>query len=247
VDNKTTLKLAGKTALVTGASRGIGRAVAVELAKHGATNIIITARNIDSLEETDDLIRQINGNGATIIPLDLTDGDKIDALGPTIGDRFGGLDILISNAGILGPLTPIAHYDPDEFEQVLLVNLVANQRLIRTLDPLLRGADHGRALFVSSGLGQRVKAYFGAYAISKAALNHMIKIYAAEVIKTPLRVNLMDPGRVHTAMQEQAYPGKNLHADPSVRDPATIAPAFIPPLLPDWDTHGEFLTASDFL
>lgn len=239
-------QLDGKIVLVTGASRGIGRAVAVELARHGAT-IILTARDIDGLEKTDDLIRRENDAGATIIPLDLMDGDKIDALGPTLADRFGGLDILIANAGILGPLTPISHYDPDEFEQVLQVNLLANQRLIRTLDPLLRGADFGRALFVSSGLGRRPKAYFGAYAISKAALDHMIKIYALEVEKTNLRVNLIDPGRVHTDMQEQAYPGKDLEADTSVKDPSDIAPAFIPPLLPDWDTHGEFLIASDLL
>jgi NAD(P)-dependent dehydrogenase (short-subunit alcohol dehydrogenase family) len=215
-------RLAGRLALVTGATRGIGRAVALAYAREGA-HVILAGRTVGALEEVDDEIREIGGS-ATLLTLDLKRNDKVDALGPTIYQRWQKLDILVGNAGILGPLSPLGHVAAETWDEVLQVNLTANWRLIRTLDPLLRASDAGRAVFVSSGVAAHPRAYWGPYAVSKAGLEALVRTYADEVANTRLRVNLVNPGPSRTRMRAQAFPGE----DPAtLRTPEDIAPAFV--------------------
>ncbi len=174
--------LKGRIALVTGASRGIGRATALELAKAGA-HVIAVARTVGGLEELDDEIRAA-GSAATLVPIDLKDFDAIDRLGAAVLERWGKLDILVGNAGMLGPLSPLGHVEPKAFDEVMAVNVTANWRLIRSLDPLLQASDAGRALFVSSGAAHKTMAYWGPYSISKAALQALAMTYAAETQRT---------------------------------------------------------------
>lgn len=197
--------LSGKIALVTGASRGIGAAVSKALAKSGA-HVILVARTVGGLEQVDDEIRQ-EGGTATLLPCDLSRLDDLDALGPTLAGRFGGLDIFIGNAAMLGTLSPLPHCDAREWDKVMTVNMTANFRLIRTLDPLLRASEAGRAVFTTSGLAVKPMAYWGSYCASKAALSMMVQVYAAEIAKTKIRANLVDPGVVGTALLEKAFPG----------------------------------------
>jgi NAD(P)-dependent dehydrogenase (short-subunit alcohol dehydrogenase family) len=215
-------RLAGRLALVTGATRGIGRAVALAYAREGA-HVILAGRTVGALEEVDDEIREIGGS-ATLLTLDLKRNDKVDALGPTIYQRWQKLDILVGNAGILGPLSPLGHVAAETWDEVLQVNLTANWRLIRTLDPLLRASDAGRAIFVSSGVAAHPRAYWGPYAVSKAGLEALVRTYADEVANTPVRVNLVNPGPSRTRMRAQAFPGE----DPAtLQTPEDIAPAFV--------------------
>lgn len=227
--------LSGRTALITGASRGIGRAIALACARAGA-HVVAVARTVGALEELDDTIRSETGAAATLIPLDLRDADKIDTIGPALAQKFGRLDILVANAGMLGTLGPLPHADAREWQRVMDVNCNANFRLIRTLDPLLRAAPAGRAVFVSSGLAHKPLAYWGAYCASKAALDMMIRVYAAETEKTTLRVNLLDPGIVDTTMLAQAFPGG--YQGPT-RKPEDIVPACLALLSPSCTRHGE--------
>ncbi|MDJ0942908.1 MAG: SDR family NAD(P)-dependent oxidoreductase [Kiloniellales bacterium] len=232
-------RLDGRLALVTGASRGIGAAVARRFAAEGA-QMILTARTVGGLEEVDDQIRQGGGKPATLVPLDLRDFDRIDALGASLYERFGKLDVLVGNAGILGTLSPLGHGDPAAWQAVIDVNLTANFRLIRSLDPLLRRSDAGRAIFVTSGAAARPIPYWGAYATSKAALEMLIGIYAAETAKTAVRVNLIDPGVVRTIMRAQAFPGE----DPeSLKPPEAITEAFVELAAADCTRQGETLAA----
>jgi NAD(P)-dependent dehydrogenase (short-subunit alcohol dehydrogenase family) len=225
--------LSGRTALVTGASRGIGKAIARALAARGA-HIIAVARTPGGLEELDDEIRR-DGGAATLVPLDLRDGSAIDGLGRAIFERWKALDILVANAGVLGPLSPLAHIDPESWNEVLAVNLTANWRLIRSLDLLLRQSDAGRALFVSSGAAQSISAYWGAYATSKAALEAMVKTYAAETASTPVRVNILNPGPLRTRMRAQAFPGE----DPQkLSPPEALAPHVIALVGKEHTVHG---------
>jgi NAD(P)-dependent dehydrogenase (short-subunit alcohol dehydrogenase family) len=203
----TTPRLAGRLALVTGATRGIGRAVALAYGAEGA-HLILVGRTSAALEEVDDEIRA-KGGSATLLTLDLKSQDKIDALGPTIFQRWNKLDILVGNAGILGPLSPLGHVTADAWTEVLEINLTANWRLIRTLDPLLRRSDAGRAIFVSSGAAATPRAYWGPYAASKAGLEALVRVYADEVANTPVRVNLINPGPTRTGMRAKAFPGEN--------------------------------------
>ena len=203
--NKKPLK--DRIALVTGASRGIGRAVALALARDGA-HVVVAARTIGALEELDDEIRA-GGGKATLLQLDLTKGDKIDQLGPTLFQRWGKLDILVGNAGILGPLSPLHHVTEDAWNQVIDINLTANWRLIRTLDPLLKRSEAGRAMFVTSGAASGKYAYWGPYAVSKAGLEALVKTYAHELEDTSVRVNLVNPGPVRTGMRAKAFPGED--------------------------------------
>lgn len=212
--------LTGKIALVTGASRGIGAAVAKRLAAEGA-HVIATARTVGGLEALDDAIRA-GGGEATLVPLDLRQMDMIDALGARIFERFGKLDILIGNAAQLGSLSPLSHAAPSEVEDVFSVNTVANYRLIRACDPLLRLSGAGRVVMVSSGAALAPLAYWGPYAASKIALEHLTLTYAAEVKETPIRVNLLDPGATRTRMRASAFPGE---------DPATLP---TPESITDW-------------
>ena len=218
-----TPRLADRLALITGASRGIGRAVARAFAREGA-HVIALARTTGGLEELDDEIRAAGGT-ATLVPVDLKDFDAIDRLGASIFERWGKLDILVGNAGVLGKLSPIGHIDPRIWDEVMAVNVTANWRLIRSLDPLLRQSTAGRAIFVTSGAASGTHAYWGGYAVSKAALEVLAKTYAAEVASAGIRVNLINPGPVATRMRAQAMPGENPATLPQ---PEEVAEAFVP-------------------
>ena len=231
-----TKSLAGKTALITGASRGIGAAVAKLLAKEGA-HVVLVARTIGGLEAVDDEIKKFGGK-ATLMPLDLAKLDDLDALGPTLYQHFPKLDIFIGNAAILGTMAPLGHLKPDEWQKVMDLNVTANFRLIRTLDPLLKASDAGRVVFVTSGITQTFKAYWGEYAVSKAALEGLAKTYASECENTNVRVNILDPGRVRTAMRAQAYPGE----DPAMRPhPDDMAHYFLKLVANDCTMNGQVL------
>ncbi len=211
--------LDGKIALVTGASRGLGRAIALTLAKQGA-HIIATARTQGGLEELDDEIK-VAGSSATLVPVDITDYPALDRLGAAIFERWKKLDILVGNAGTLGKLTPLPHVDPKTWDDTLAVNLTANYRLLRSMDPLLRLAPHGRAIFVTSGLANKCWPYWGTYSISKAALEAMVKTYAAEMATTSVCANLFSPGATRTKMRSLAMPGEDPMTLPSADEVAT--------------------------
>ena len=197
-----------KIALVTGASRGLGRATALALAKQGC-HIIATARTQGGLEELDDEIKAAGGS-ATLVPMDITDYAGIDRLGAAIFERWKKLDILVGNAGVLGKLTPVAHLEPKVWDEALAVNVTANYRLLRSMDPLLRMSEVGRAVFVTSGAAHKSPAYWGAYSTTKAALEALVKTYAAEQTNTSkVRANLFSPGPTRTKMRATAMPGED--------------------------------------
>jgi len=228
-----TKTLEGRIALVTGASRGIGRAAAIALAKAGA-HVILVARTVGGLEEADDEIQKIGGT-ATLVPMNLRDGDAIDRLGASIFERWGRLDAFLGNAGVLGQLTPLAHLEPKTFQEVMEVNVTANWRLVRSLDPLLRLSDAGRVLFVTSGAAKKHTAFWGAYSISKAALESLALTYAAECEGGKIKVNLINPGPMRTAMRKKAMPGE----DPSVLPvPEEMAPRMVEMLSPSFTQNG---------
>lgn len=226
--------LKGRVALVTGASRGIGRAVALGLAKAGC-HVVITARSLPQLETLDDEI-QAAGGAATLLQLDLKKGDRIDQLGPTLFQRWEKLDILIANAGVLGPLSPLGHVTEDGFLSTIDINLNANWRLIRTLDPLLKRADAGRAVFVTSGAAKGNYAYWGPYAASKAGLEALVKSWAAELANTHVRANLVNPGATRTQMRAKAFPGEDANTLPA---PEELVPLFLELVAPDCDLNGD--------
>jgi NAD(P)-dependent dehydrogenase (short-subunit alcohol dehydrogenase family) len=226
--------LSNRTAVVTGASRGIGRAAALALAEAGA-HVIALARTQGALEELDDQIRAL-GASATLVPVDLKDLDALDRLGAAIHERWGKLDVLVGNAGILGELAPITHVDQPVWDEVMTINVTANYRLIRSLDPLLRASDAGRAVFVSSGAAHKCTAYWGPYSISKAALEALVRTYAAETVTTPVRAMLLNPGPLRTAMRRAAMPGE----DPmSLKTPEDLAPHIVRLCLPSWTETGK--------
>lgn len=228
-------KLQGRVALVTGASRGIGAAVAKRYAAEGA-HVICVARTQSALERVDDAIRAGGHEPATLVPMDITDYDRIDELGGVIAERFKKLDILVGNAGTLGSLSPVAMSKPKMWQDVMDTNLMANYRLIRSFDPLLRASDAGRALFVTSGVTEVAKAYWGAYAVSKAALEMLVKTYAAEVEKTSVHVNLIDPGVVRTTMRKEAFPGEDAT---TLATPESITDRFVELVLANAEPHGQ--------
>lgn len=231
----TQLRLQGKIALVTGASRGIGASVAVAYAREGA-QVIIVAKNRQGLEETDDRIRAVCDKPAVIVPLDLRDHQQIDTLGAALHERFGVLDILVGNAAILGELTPLTHAEPDLWQKVLDINLTANWRLLRSMHPLLLNSHAGRALFVTSGAAKAATAYWGAYAVSKAALEMLVRTYAAENVRTNICANLIDPGVVATAMRAQAFPSENATIH---KQPDALQNIFIECALPTMSQRGH--------
>ena len=218
-----------RIALVTGASRGIGAAVAVELARRGV-HVVATARTQGGLEATDDAI-QAAGGTATLLPLDLVDGEALDRLGPSLFERFGRLDVLVSNAASLGKLTPAGHILPADWAELVGVNVSASWRLIRSCGPLLMAAEAGRAVFVTDAVVAQPLAYWGGYGATKAAMAHLALTWAAETVTSRLRINLFDPGIVASRLRAAAMPGEN---------PATLAqPAAVAPMLADLCEPGE--------
>lgn len=233
-------RLAGKVALITGASRGIGAAVAVRFAREGA-HLVLAARTTGGLEEVDDEVRAAGGS-ATLVPVDLRDFVKIDELAAALFDRYGRLDILVGNAAEFGTFSPLGHIDPATWVEVIDLNLTANWRLLRAMDPLLRAAPAGRAIFVTAEVARRASAYWGPYAVSKAALETLVKIYAGEITKTRVRTNLIDPGIVRTRLRARAYPGEDpTHLPP----PESVADAFLALALPEGTRNGEIVTITD--
>jgi NAD(P)-dependent dehydrogenase (short-subunit alcohol dehydrogenase family) len=230
----TDTPLADRIAVVTGASRGIGRAAAVALARAGA-HVVALARTQGALEELDDEIRAAGG-AATLVPVDLKDFDALDRLGAAIHERWGRLDILLGNAGLLGEIAPINHVDQPVWDSVMAVNVTANWRLIRSLDPLLRVSDAGRAIFISSGAAHKCTAYWGPYSVSKAALEALARTYANETLTSAVRVMLVNPGPLRTNMRRAAMPGE----DPlTLRTPQDLAPHIVRLASPSWTETGK--------
>jgi NAD(P)-dependent dehydrogenase (short-subunit alcohol dehydrogenase family) len=217
------LPLTDKIALVTGASRGIGRAAALALAQAGA-QVVAVARTEGGLSELDDEVRAATGRAATLVPLDIADGDALDQLGFTLHQRFGRLDVVVHAAGVLGPLTPVSHIEPAHWERVLAVNLTATYRLIRSFEPLLRAAPAGRGIFLTSGRGAQAKAFWGPYGASKAGMENLVRTWADELENTTVRAVLLNPGAMRTRMRAEAYPGEDPETLP---DPSEIGPLVV--------------------
>jgi NAD(P)-dependent dehydrogenase (short-subunit alcohol dehydrogenase family) len=229
-----TQPLASRIALVTGASRGIGYATARALARRGA-HIVAVARTQGGLEELDDDIRK-DGGTATLVPLSLTDLDGIARLGAALNERHGKIDILVGNAGVAGPSSPLGHVDLKPWNEVLAVNVTANFQLIRCMEPLLRKSNAGRAVFITSGAANMASAYLGPYAASKAALETLVRVWAHETASTNIRVNLFNPGPIRTRMRASVFPGE----DPMTLDTPEQAAEFIVPMCaPDWIETGK--------
>ena len=231
-------RLEGRVALITGASHGIGRAVAKRFAAEGAT-VIALGRNVGALEELDDEIRA-DGGKLVLLPMDLTMYEKIDAMGASIYERFGKLDIVVGNAGLLGELAPVGHIDTQVFENTYATNVTANFRLIRSVDKLLRLSDADRAIFVTSNASSKGRAFWGLYASTKAALESLVLSYAQEVEETPLRVNLVNPGRIRTKMRAEAYPGEDPETLPTAE---SITDVFVDLAATDCTKHAEVVNA----
>jgi len=230
-----TLPLASRIALVTGASRGIGYATARALARAGA-HVVAVARTQGGLEELDDEIRKETGSGATLVPLSMTDTDGIARLGAALHERHGKLDILIGNAAVPGPSSPLGHIDLKSWSDTVAVKLTANFQLIRCMEPLLKASDAGRAVFVTSGAAHKAHAYVGPYAATKAALETLARVWAHETERTPLRVNLFSPGPIRTRMRATVFPGE----DPdTLETPEQPAEFIVPMCLPSWTETGK--------
>lgn len=234
------IDLKGRIALVTGASRGIGYFTALELAKRGA-HVIACARTVGGLEELDDAIRAV-GSTATLVPFDLADMAAIDKLGGSIFERWGKLDILVANAGVLGTISPIGHFEAKVFEKVMNINVNATWRLIRSVEPLLLKSDAGRALILSSAAAHKCKPFWGPYSASKAAVEALARTWAGETQRTPLRIVSIDPGPTRTAMRAQAMPGE----DPAtVPHPSEVAEALMPLVGPNFTETGKLFVVRE--
>ena len=231
--------LSGRVALVTGASRGIGRACALAIAKAGA-HVVLVARTVGGLEEADDEIRK-GGGSATLVPLDLKDFPAIDRLGASIFERWGRLDTFLGNAAILGAVTPLTHLQPKVWDDLIAINVTANWRLIRSVDLLLRRSDAARAVFVTSGAAHKSTPFWGGYAMSKAALESIVLTYAAECAGTHVKVNLFNPGPTRTGMRATAFPGEDPLTLPS---PDAMARQIVELLLPSCTRNGELVAAA---
>jgi NAD(P)-dependent dehydrogenase (short-subunit alcohol dehydrogenase family) len=231
-------RLGGKVALVTGASRGIGAAVALRFAEEGA-QLVLLARTPGALEEVDDKVRE-KGGGATLVAVDLEEHDRIDDLAAALYERFGRLDILVAAAAELPQLSPLGHCEPKSWSAAIAINLTANWRLIRAMDPLLRLAPAGRAIFVTCEAGREGAAYWGPYAVAKAGLEMLVRIYAGEIAKTRARANLIDPGPVRTRLRARAFPGE----DPALLPPPeSVAEVFLSLAVPECRKNGALVLA----
>lgn len=234
-------RLEGRIALVTGASRGIGRAVAERYAAEGA-HVIALARTTGALEELDDAVKAAgSGDGVTLVPVDLTDLEKIDMIAASIHQRFGHIDVLTSAAGQLGQLSPVAHIAPKTWSQTLALDLEVNFRLIRAFDPLLRQSAAGRAVFTTCERARDPKAYWALPGTAKAALEALVRSYADELEKTAVRVSLIDPGPAATRLRRQAFPGEPEDAQTPPDDPA-ITDLYVQAAETGWSANGELLT-----
>jgi NAD(P)-dependent dehydrogenase (short-subunit alcohol dehydrogenase family) len=232
--------LANRIALVTGASRGIGAELALQLTQAGA-HVIAVARTSGALEELDDKIKSAGGS-ATLVPVDMKDGDGIARLALALNERYGKLDVMVGNAGVLGPLSPLDHVERSDFESNIAINVTANWWLIRTMDALLKRSDAGRAVFVTSGLGWHGRAYVGPYAASKAALNMLVQTYATESANTNVRVNAFSPGPTRTRMYASGWPG----VDPATLNaPEDVAKAMLALCLPSCSENGKVWNYAD--
>jgi NAD(P)-dependent dehydrogenase (short-subunit alcohol dehydrogenase family) len=229
-----TKPLASGIALVTGASRGIGYQIAKQMAAAGA-HVIAVARTVGGLEELDDQIKAAGGS-ATLVPVDMKDMDGIARLALALHERYGRLDVLVGNAGVLGPLSPLGHVEPKDWNNILAVNITANWQLIRTMDPLLKAAPAGRAVFISSALSWLGRAYTGPYAASKAALNALVQVYAAETATTNVKVNAFNPGPTRTKMYASGWPGVDPETLPA---PEEVVKALVPLCLPSFTESGK--------
>ena len=245
------LPLKDHIALVTGASRGIGRAAAIALAQAGA-HVVAVARTQGALEELDDEIRNLTGQSATLVPMDIAEGDGIDQLGLAIHQRFGRLDVLVHAAAMLGPMTPVFHVDPKQWDRTVAVNLTSSYRLIRSMEPLLRKSERPRAIFLTSGRAIRPKAFWGPYGATKAALESLVRTWADELEQTRIRAVLLDPSVMRTKMRAEAMPGE----DPTeLPDPSEIGPLVVElaqadlglptasVVFSDWKTAGTLASA----
>ncbi|MFZ3242008.1 MAG: SDR family NAD(P)-dependent oxidoreductase, partial [Pseudolabrys sp.] len=215
--------LSDRVALITGASRGIGAATALELA-HAGAHVVAVARTVGGLEELDDKIRAA-GSSATLVPLDIKDSDGIARLAVALNERYQRLDVLVGNAGILGPLSPLSHVEPKDWDNLIAVNITANWQLIRCMDILLQRSQAGRAVFLTSGVAHTGRAYWGPYAASKSALEALVRTYASESVTTPVRANLFSPGPTRTRMYASAFPGIDPLTLPIAED---VAKAILP-------------------
>jgi NAD(P)-dependent dehydrogenase (short-subunit alcohol dehydrogenase family) len=230
-------RLKNRIALVSGASRGLGRAIALAFAREGA-HVLLLGRGLTLLGRADDDIRAAGGT-ASLIPLDLTDGEAIDALGPSLYERFGKLDVIVGSAAILGALSPLTHVASDHWDRVFAVNVTANWRLIRTLDPLLRRSDAGRVIFVTSSVARSARAYWAPYSVSKAALEALARTYANETADRPIKVNLVDPGALATRMRAEAYPGED---QATLHKPEDVTETFVRLAMPEFEPTGRLFT-----
>ena len=228
-------RLSGRTAVITGASRGIGAAVARRFGAEGA-QLILIARTQGGLEEVDDAVRAAGGLPPTLVPHDLRDGDGIDRLGAALYERYAKLDILVGNAAQLGALSPTGHIAPKVWEEVMAVNVTANFRLLRSLDPLLRRSEAGRAIFVTDRIAAKSTAFWAPYAASKAALEALVESYAAEVASLSIRVNLISPPATATALRAQAYPGED---QATLAKPESLTEQFVALAEANCSVHGE--------
>lgn len=235
------MRLKDRIALITGASRGIGAAIARRYAAEGA-HVVCVARTVGALEELDDEIQSAGGS-ATLIPLDLEKTESIDGLAAPLLERFGHIDILVGNAGSFGRMTPLHQYPPDLWEKIFRLNVHANQRLIRAVHPLLHASQAGRAIFVTSTVARDIRAYWGAYAASKAALENMVLGYAKEVAQSRIRVNLVNPGGTRSKMRAEAFPGEDPNTLPA---PEEITEVFVALAEAGWQKNGELIQAREF-
>jgi NAD(P)-dependent dehydrogenase (short-subunit alcohol dehydrogenase family) len=226
--------LSDRIALVTGASRGIGAALALELAKAGA-HVVAVARTVGGLEELDDKIKAVGGT-ATLVPLDMKDSDGIARLALALNERYGRLDVLVGNAGILTTPSPLGHIEPKSWDDVMAINVTANWQLIRTFDALLQRAPAGRAVFVTSAVAWLARPYFGLYAASKSALNALVQAYASECATTKVRANLFSPGQTRTRMMSVAFPGIDPETLPT---PEEVAKTIVSLCLPSCGENGK--------
>jgi len=234
------VNLKDRIALVTGASRGIGYFTALELAKAGA-HVIACARTVGGLEDLDDAIKAVGGT-ATLVPFDLSDMDAIDRLGGSIFERWGKLDILVANAGVLGTISPIGHVEAKVFEKVMTINVTATWRLIRSVEPLLMRSDRGRAVILSSAAAHKCRPFWGPYSASKAAVEALVRTWAGETQRSALRVTSVDPGATRTAMRALAMPGEDPETLPHPRE---VAEAIMPLVGPEWTETGKLFVVRE--